>query len=84
MNRPVQVTLDLEQRRRARRRAAELGLTLSDYVADLVKVDLATWAPGSRAPAGISVADATDVPGHEGTYIGEAVAARMRQSNPSG
>ncbi len=82
MERPVQVILDREQRRRARRRAAEQGRTLSDYIAGLVADDLAAWTPNPGAPAIIPVADGTttDVPEHYGTYIGEAVAARMNKS----
>lgn len=76
MDRPVQVSLDQEQRRRARRRAAEQGLTLSDYIAGLVADDLESWTPEPGAPAIIPVG--VDLPtDHEGTYIGEAVAARM-------
>jgi len=78
MDRPVQVALDRGQRRRARRRAAEQGLTLSDYIAGLVAHDLDTWVPAPDAPAVTPIS--TDAPpDHEGTYIGEAVAARMNK-----
>ena len=78
MDRPVQVTLDPERRRRARRRAAEQGLTLSDYIAGLVEADLEAWTPKPGAPAIIPIG--IDLPtDHEGTYIGEAVAARMNK-----
>jgi hypothetical protein len=83
MDRPVQVLLDLEQRRRARRRAAEQGFTLSDYIARLVAIDLESWTPDAGAPAVIPTATDT-TPDHEGTYIGEAVAARMNKPNPPG
>jgi hypothetical protein len=80
MDRPVQVTLDPEQRRDARRRAAEQGVTLSAYIASLVAADLEMWTPDTGAPAVIPMAvDAP--PDHTGTYIGEAVAARMAKSN---
>ena len=78
MDRPVQVILDPAQRRRARRRAAEQGLTLSDYIAGLVESDLATWSPQPGAPAIIPIL-AEAPPDHEVTYIGEAVAARMNK-----
>ncbi len=78
MDRPVQVTMDREQRRRARRRAAEQGLTLSDYIAGLVAADLESWSPEPGAPAIIPIQ--ADLPtDHHGTYIGEAVAARMNK-----
>ena len=78
MDRPVQLTLDPERRRRARRRAAEQGLTLSDYIVGLIEADLETWTPRPGAPAIIPIQ--VDLPtDHEGTYIGEAVAARMNK-----
>jgi hypothetical protein len=78
MDRPVQVILDSEQRRRARRRAAEQGLTLSGYIVGLVDADLDSWVAVSGAPATIVRSD-DDAPHHAGTYIGEAVAARMNK-----
>ena len=78
MARYVQVTLDPEQRRRARRRAAEQGLTLVDYIAGLIDADLDAWTPKPGAPAIVPIV--ADPPtDHEGTYIGEAVAARMNK-----
>ena len=76
MDRPVQVELAPDQRRRARRRAAERGLTLSAYISGLVEDDLESWTPDPGAPAIIPI-DAELPTDHEGTYIGEAVAARM-------
>lgn len=78
MDRPVQVLLDPEQRRRARRRAAEQGRTLSEYIASLVSADLDAWTPEQGATAIIPIQ--AELPtDHEGTYIGEAVAARMNK-----
>ena len=79
MDRAVQVLLEPGLRRRARRRAAEQGLTLSGYVARLLRADLESRTPHTEPPTPITVADAADVPDHEGTYIGEAVAARMNK-----
>ena len=76
MDRPVQVELAPDQRRRARRRAAEQGLTLSDYIARLVAADLESWTPEPGASTIIPIG--ADLPtDHVGTTIGEAVAARM-------
>ncbi len=78
MDQPVQVSLGPELRRRARRRAAEGGLTLSDYIAGLIAADLGSWRPEPDAPAVIPIS--TDAPpDHLGT-IGEAVAARMNRT----
>ncbi len=82
MNRPVQVMLHLDERRRARRRAAEQGLTLSEYLCGLVRDDLESWTPEADAAAAIAIAtDVPAVPDHHGRYIGEAVAARMNRTN---
>lgn len=76
MDRPVQVELAPDQRRHARRRAAEQGLTLSDYISQLIAEDLGSWTPEPGAPAVIPIE--ADLPtDHHGTYIGQAVAARM-------
>ena len=78
MDRPVQVELAPDQRRRARRRAAEQGLTLSAYITRLIGADLDIWTPELGAPAIIPIE--ADLPtDHAGTSIGEAVAARMAQ-----
>jgi hypothetical protein len=75
MDRPVQVEIAPDQRRRARRRAAEQGLTLSAYIARLIGVDLDAWTPEPGAPAIIPIE--ADLPTDHATSIGEAVAARM-------
>ena len=83
MDRPVQVELVPDQRRRARRRAAEQGLTLSDYIAGLIDADLESWIPTPNAPAIIPIE--VDLPtDHEGTSLGEAVAARMNKPTEPG
>ena len=81
MDRAVQVMFDQEERRRARRRAAEQGLSLHEYIVRLIRADLAS-TPDGAAPASIAIADAPDtasLPDHDGMYIGEAVAARMNK-----
>jgi len=79
MDRAVQVLIEPGMRRRARRRATEQGLTLSGYIARLIRADLASSLPESETPASVAMAEAADVRAHEGTYIGEAVAARMNK-----
>jgi hypothetical protein len=78
MNRAVQVMIDADERRRARRRATERGLTLSEYVARLIHRDLEAWQPGPDQPAIIPVV-VDPPPDHHGMNIGEAVAARMNK-----
>ncbi len=80
MDRAVQVMIDAHERRQARRRAAEQGLTLSEYVGRLIRADLDAWAPDVDAPAIMQVA-AEAPPDHQGMYIGEAVAERMKHTH---
>ena len=82
MDRAVQVMIDADERRRARRRAAARGLTLSEYVARLIHVDLEAWQPDPDQPAIIPVLT-DEPPDHHGMNIGEAVAARMNNMNKS-
>lgn len=84
MNRLVQVSLDLEQRRLARRRAAELGLSLPDYMRALVQADLDAWVPSSDAIAIIPI-DTSGEPmsTRRDIYIGEAVAERFARTDPT-
>ena len=79
MDRAVQVMIDRDERRRARRRAAEQGLSLSEYIARLIRADLDDWAPATEAPASTAAPDSGDLSYHEGSHIGEAVAARMNK-----
>jgi hypothetical protein len=83
MDMPVRVTLARGRWRRARRRAAEQGLTLSDYIAELVARDLEGWAPDGDVPLRVPVSDGGYPPDHAGIYIGEAVAARMSRRRPA-
>jgi hypothetical protein len=84
MEESLRIVLDPETHRRARRRAAGSGLSLSDYVAGLVRTDLEAWTP-DEAPAVVLVtADdppeaVVSPPDRQGSHIGEAVAARMNK-----
>lgn len=83
MNRPVQVTLDPDDRRQARRRAAELGITLAEYIRRLVRRDLDDWTPEGDTSAIIAVERiaGSDPATHKDQYIGEAVAARFAKTD---
>jgi hypothetical protein len=73
----TQITLDPRQHRRARERAAELGVSLAEYVRGLVRRDLGEDEPASDVSAIIALGDsgASDVARHKDDYIGEAVDA---------
>lgn len=72
--------LDAEEHRRAKGRAAELGISLAEYVRRIVGADLAT--PPARADAsdilGLFGSGGSDIARHKDEYLAEAVAAKVR------
>lgn len=58
MDEPVQVMLAPDERRTARIRAAELGLSLPDYILRTVRLDLDGWTPALERTARIPIDDA--------------------------
>jgi hypothetical protein len=77
----TQVSLDAADHRRARRRAAELGISLAEYIRRLVRRDLE--GPGV-AEKDVTVLFAlgdsggSDVATQKDAYVAEATAARRR------
>lgn len=73
----TQVTLDPEQHRRARQRAAELGVSLAEYLRRLVRNDLGGDPAAGDVSAILALGDSggSDVARHKDEYIGEAVDA---------
>lgn len=73
----TQLSLTVEQHRKARGRAKELGISLAEYVRRLVDADL----QGLPQPADVSAAfhlgdsGGSSIARHKDDYIGEAVAA---------
>jgi hypothetical protein len=83
----TQLSLTLEQHRRARRRAEELGISLAEYVRRLVDQDL----QGIPRPADVSAlfdlgrSGGSDIARHKDEHVGEAVEAEHRsETNPPG
>lgn len=73
----TQVTLDPEQHRRARQRAAELGVSLAEYLRRLVRNDLGGDPSAGDVSAILALGDSggSDVARHKDEYIGEALDA---------
>lgn len=74
----TQIALDSEDHRRAKRRAAELNISLAEYVRRAVRHDLG----GDERPAtdisaifGLGSSGGSDIAKHKDRYIGEAVEA---------
>ena len=76
----TQIYLPTEEHRRARRRAAELGVSLAEYVRRLVREDLAGPSRSGDVTALFAFSDSggADVANHKDDYVGEAVASRRR------
>ncbi|MBA2372659.1 MAG: hypothetical protein H0V74_00455 [Chloroflexi bacterium] len=75
----TQISLSPEAHRRARVRAADLGISLAEYMRRLVDRDLGTE---NRPAVDISVifglgdSGGSDIANHKDEYVGEAIAAR--------
>jgi hypothetical protein len=79
----TQITLEPELQKTARRRAAQLGVSLAEYVRRLIARDLAE--PGPTADASIvldlGTSGGADVARDKDAMIGEAIAARQSRSS---
>ncbi|MGH2745765.1 MAG: hypothetical protein ACRDSN_08700 [Pseudonocardiaceae bacterium] len=78
MTQRTQISLPPEDHRRARARAAELGVSLAEYIRRLVARDLHPERRGGGVEALFdlgSSADGADVSTRKDAYVGEAVAA---------
>ena len=79
----TQITLDPEDHRQARRRAAEQGISLAEYVRRLVHEDLSGDAPPKADVSilfGLGDSGGSDIANHKDAYVGEAIGARkLRQ-----
>lgn len=77
----TQISLDSEMQRRARRRAAERGISLAEYLRGLVASDLAE-PPAREDPSyvfGLGSSGGADVARDKDRMLGEAVATRRRR-----
>lgn len=71
----TQITLDSEDHRRAKQRAAQLGISLAEYLRRLVSDDL-----GAARPRGdvsqlfdLGGSGGSDIASHKDEYVGEAI-----------
>jgi hypothetical protein len=73
----VQVSLTAEEHRRARARAADLGISFAEYVRRLVARDLGATTGVAEPHALFDLGDSggSDVARHKDRYVGEAVEA---------
>ena len=76
MQQRTQIYLPPEEHRRARRRAAELGVSLAEYVRRLVRQDLGGSGRAADVSSLFALGDSggSDVARQKDAYIGEAIA----------
>lgn len=74
----TQIALDDEQHRRAKERAADLGISLAAYIRRLVEADLdePSRPQGPAAVFDLGDSGGSDVARQRDAYVGEAVTAR--------
>jgi hypothetical protein len=82
----TQVTLAAEQHRRARDRAAELGISLAEYLRRLVDADLGERRskPDVSSVFDLGQSNDSDVALEKDRYLGEAVEGARASSHPRG
>lgn len=70
----TQVMLDAEQLRRAKQKAAELGISLAEYIRRLIDRDVATETNTFDVDRiiGLGRSGSSDVARHKDAYLGEA------------
>jgi hypothetical protein len=70
----TQIALDADAHRRAKRRAAERGVSLAEYVRQVVDRDLGEQPKGDiSAIFGLFNSGGSDIANHKDEYIGEAL-----------
>ena len=80
----TQIALDAEQHRAAKRKAAELGVSLAEYMRRLVDRDLERPHGGGDMSHLFGAGDSggSDVAKHKDEYLGEAVEAERTRTRP--
>jgi hypothetical protein len=80
----TQVTLSPEEHRRARAKAADLGISLAEYIRSLVRRDLGHPRPRGDISSIFNLGDSggSDISRYKDEYVGEAVEAAWKRDTP--
>ena len=80
----TQITLEPETHRRARQRASDLGVSLAEYLRQLVKRDLGARPPKGDISCLFNLGDGgpSDIATQKDKMIGEAIEADFKRSTP--
>ena len=81
MTQRTQITLDSEQHRKVRQRAAELGISMAEYLRTIIDRELAEPTPRGDVSAILGLADSggSDIAHNKDAYVSEAVASQRRR-----
>jgi hypothetical protein len=80
----TQITLDSELQRRARRKAAEYGISFAEYVRRLIARDLGTTQPAADPEAVFNLGDSGggDIAREKDRLVAEAAQDEYERSTP--
>lgn len=81
MTQRTQITLDSEQHRKVRQRAADLGISMAEYLRTIIDRELAEPSPRGDVSGILGLGDSggSDIAQNKDAYVSEAVASRRRQ-----
>jgi hypothetical protein len=80
MTQRTQITLDAEQHRKLRKRAAELGVSMAEYLRTIIDRDLGEPPVVADVSAILGLGDSggSDIARHKDEYVGAAADAASR------
>lgn len=75
MTQRTQITLDAEQHRKVRKRAAELGVSMAEYLRTIIDRDLGEQPAVADVSAILALGDSggSDIARHKDEYVGAAI-----------
>jgi hypothetical protein len=81
MTQRTQITLDSEQHRKVRQRAAELGISMAEYLRRIIDRELAEPSPRRDLSAILALGDSggSDIAHHKDEYVHAAIVASKRR-----
>ena len=81
MTQRTQITLDAEQHRKVRKRAAELGVSMAEYLRTIIDRDLGDAPVAVDVSAILALGDSggSDIARDKDVYVGAAVDAARRR-----
>ena len=81
MTQRTQITLDSEQHRKVRQRAAALGISMAEYLRTMIDRDLAEPSPQGDVSSILALGDSggSDIARHKDEYVNAAIIETKRR-----